>query len=116
MKKLTSKLQRTAVSIGFINNVIHNKVIPKFTEVKEHFINNNDKHDSEMKILQFHLIENKRNLRSLTSKLQECEDNLIIIFGKIFTSILEYKVIKINRSERIKKSFKTKNKRLTNFY
>ena len=51
MKKLTSKLQRTAVSIGFINNVIHNKVIPKFTEVKEHFINNNDKHDSEMKIL-----------------------------------------------------------------
>ena len=48
MEKLTSKLQRTATNIGFINKVIHNKVIPNFTEVKGHLLNNNDKHDSEM--------------------------------------------------------------------
>ena len=36
---------------------------------------------------------------------------LIIIFGKIFASIVEHSVIKINRTERIK-SFKTKNKKL----
>ena len=46
MKKLTSKLQRTAANIGFINKVILNKVIPKFSEVKIQFLNNNDKHDS----------------------------------------------------------------------
>ena len=45
MKKLTSKLQRTTANIGFINEVIHNKVIPKFAEVKGHFLNNNDKHE-----------------------------------------------------------------------
>ena len=36
---------------------------------------------------------------------------LIIIFDKIFASIVEHSVIKINRTERIK-SFKTKNKKL----
>ena len=51
MKKLTSKLQHTAANIGFINQAIHNKVIPKFAEVKGQFLKNNDKHDSEMKIL-----------------------------------------------------------------
>ena len=45
IKKLTSKLQRTAANIGFIKKVIHNQVIPKFAEVKVQFLNNNDKHD-----------------------------------------------------------------------
>ena len=111
MKKLTSKLQRTAANIGFMNKAIHNKVIPKFVEVKGQFLNNNDKYDSEMKILHSHLLENKRNLSSLTAKLQECRDDLIISFGKIFGRILEHYIIKINKTERIK-SFKTKNKKL----
>ena len=64
-----------------------------------------------MNILNSHLLENKRNLRSLTSKLRECKDDLIISFGKLFTNILEDNIIKINRTERIK-SFKTKNKKL----
>ena len=64
-----------------------------------------------MKILHSHLLENKRNLSSLTSKLWECKDDLIITFGKIFTSILEHNIIKINRTERIT-SFKTKNEKL----
>ena len=47
-----------------------------------------------MKILHSHLLENKRNLSSLTSKLRECKDDLIISFGKIFTNILEHNIIK----------------------
>ena len=62
-----------------------------------------------MKILHSHLLESKRNLSSVTSKLSDCRDDLIISFGKIFASILEHN-IKINRTERIK-SFKTKNKK-----
>ena len=54
-----------------------------------------------MKILYSHLFENKGNLSSLTSKLRERND-LVISFGKIFASILEYNIIKINRTERIK--------------
>ena len=54
IKKLTSKLQRTTTNLGFINKVIHNQVIQKFPEIKGQFLNNNDKHDSEMKILYSH--------------------------------------------------------------
>ena len=64
-----------------------------------------------MKILHSHLLENKINLSSLTSKLQECKDDLVISFGKIFAGILDRNIIKINQTERIK-SFKTKNKKL----
>ena len=61
IKKVTSKLQQTATNLGFINKAIHNQVVPKFVEVKGQFLKNNDKHDSKMKILHFHLLENKRN-------------------------------------------------------
>ena len=60
IKKLTSKLQQAATNTGFINKAIHNQVIPKFAEVKGQFLKNNDKHDSKMKILHSHLLENKR--------------------------------------------------------
>ena len=49
-------------------------------------------------------------MNSLTFKLREYKADSIISFGKIFTSVLEYNIIKINRTERIK-SFKTKNKK-----
>ena len=68
IKRLTSKLQGAAANIDFINKPIHNQVISKFAEVKGQFLNNNDKHDSEMKILHSHVLE-KRNLNSLTSEL-----------------------------------------------
>ena len=51
-----------------------------------------------MKILHPHLLENKKNFISPTSKLHECNDDLITSFGKIFTGILEHKIIKINRT------------------
>ena len=63
-----------------------------------------------MKIPHSHLLQNKRNLSRLTSKLRECRDDLIISFGKIFASILEHNIIKINRAQIIK-LFKTKNKK-----
>ena len=65
-----------------------------------------------MKILYSHLSENKRNLSSLTSKLRECKDDLVVSFGKIYASLLEHNIIKINRTKRIK-SFKTKKKKLS---
>lgn len=61
-----------------------------------------------MEILYSDLLDNKKNLRSLPSKLKECKNDLIKDFGKIFISILKHKIIiKINRTEIIK-LFKTK--------
>lgn len=61
-----------------------------------------------MEILYSDLLDNKKNLRSLPSKLKECKNDLIKDFGKNFISILKHKIIiKINRTEIIK-LFKTK--------
>ena len=47
MENLALKWQRTAANIGFINKAIHDKVIPKFAEVKGQFLNNNGQTDSD---------------------------------------------------------------------
>ena len=56
-----------------------------------------------MKISHCHLLEIKGNWI-------EYKADSVISFGNIFTSVLEYNIIKINRTERIQ-SFKTKNKK-----
>ena len=56
MKKLTFKLQQTAANIGFTNNVIQNKVIPRC------FLNNNDTNDGEMKISTFSFIREQKQI------------------------------------------------------
>lgn len=72
-----------------------------------------------MEILYSDLLDNKKNLRSLPSKLKKCKNDLIKDFGKNFTSILKHKIIiKINRTEIIKlfKTKKTTTTRSKNFY
>ena len=54
IKNITSKLHRTSRSIGFIKKALHNKVTPKFPEVKDDFINTNDRFKSE-KIFFYHV-------------------------------------------------------------
>ena len=77
-------MQWAAADIRFTNKVIHNKVLPKFADVKQQFVNNIDKHDSEMKVLYFHFLENKKNLRSLTCMFHKCKDDLSKAFGYNF--------------------------------
>ena len=89
------KITMNSCQYWFIKKAIHNKVVPKFAEVKGQCLNNNNsnKHDREIKIPHSHLLQNKRNLSRLTSKLRECRDDLIISFGKIFASITLLKSI-----------------------
>ena len=42
LKSITSKLNNTSVSIAFIKKALFADVIPKFTIVKEQFINETD--------------------------------------------------------------------------
>ena len=54
IKDITSKLHRTSRSIGFIKKALHNEVTPKFAEVKDNFINTNDRFKLE-KIFFYHV-------------------------------------------------------------
>lgn len=47
LRNVTSKLYRTAKSIGFIKKALYHVIIPKFAQVNDNFINKNDKYKSE---------------------------------------------------------------------
>ena len=68
LKSLSSKIQRTSSSIGFIQKPIFHEVIPTFAKVKGQFINMKDKYKAEKSILQSHLTAYRHNLKDLCSK------------------------------------------------
>ena len=62
LKSLTSKLQRTASSIGFIEQSLFHRVIPTFAKVKGQFLNERDKWKSSEIILKSQLHKHKKVL------------------------------------------------------
>ena len=62
LKSLTSKIRRTAGSIGFVEKSLHHIVFPTFAKLKDHFININDKLRAEQAILKSHLVGHKKYL------------------------------------------------------
>ena len=65
LKSLTSKIQQTAGSIGFVQKSLHHKVVPTFARLKGQFINRNDKLRAEQAILKSHLLDDKKYLQTL---------------------------------------------------
>ena len=62
LKSRTSKIQRTAGSIGFVQKSLHHKVFPTFAKLRGQFINRNDKLLAKQSILKTHLVEHKKLL------------------------------------------------------
>ena len=67
LKSLSSKIQRTSSSIGFINQVLFHQVTPTFAKVKGHFGSLKDKFNAEKSILVSQLVEHKKHLKKLCS-------------------------------------------------
>ena len=59
LKSLTSNIQRTTGSIGFVQKSLHHKVVPTFARLKGQFVNRNEKLRAEQAILKSHLMEHK---------------------------------------------------------
>ena len=51
LKKVTSKIQKTASSIGFLNQSLYHDFIPTFAKIKDLFNSIKDKHQGERKII-----------------------------------------------------------------
>ena len=68
LENVTSKLYHTSGSIGFIKKALHNKVTPKFTQVKGNFINISDRFKPEKSIILSHLNEHVRSHKLLILK------------------------------------------------
>ena len=68
LNNVTSKLHRTAGSIGFIKKALYNDITPKFAQVKGNFVNNNDRYKSERSVLLSHLNEHILSYKKLIDK------------------------------------------------
>ena len=68
LKNITSKLHRTAGSIGFLKKALHHEVTAKFAQVKGNFINVDDRYKSEKCIPLSHLSDHVRSNRLLIKK------------------------------------------------
>ena len=65
LKSYTSKIQRTASSIGFIRKSLHNNIVPTFEKIEGQFIDSKDQIKAEEGILKSHLLNHKNNLQCL---------------------------------------------------
>ena len=110
MKSLTSKLQRTASSIAFIEQSLFYGVIPTFAKVKGQFLNERDRWKSSEIILKSQLHKHKK----LLSRLIEQHGN----YRQITNSVLLYKLLSnfVLKTLRKENTFRlsTKNKKLRN--
>ena len=111
VRNVTSKLHRTAESIGFIKKVLYHEIIPKFARVNANFINKKDQYKSEKSILCSHLNEHVLTLKSLVSKHYVLKEKLKQVTGQLlYTSIMNY-IEKTQYHERIN-SIKSKSYKL----
>ena len=110
LKSLTSKLQRTASSIAFIEQSLFYGVIPTFAKVKGQFLNERDRWKSSEIILKSQLHKHKK----LLSRLIEQHGN----YRQITNSVLLYKLLSnfVLKTLRKENTFRlsTKNKKLRN--
>ena len=111
LKNITSKLHRTSGSIVFIKKALHNKVTPKFAQVKGNFININNRFKSEKSILLSHSNDHVRSYKLLISEhhyiLQKLKDECETL---LIAPVLRH-ISTIQQKERMD-SFKTNNHKL----
>ena len=62
LKKVTLKIEKTAWSIGFLNQSLYHNFIPTFAEIKGLFNSTKDKHQAEPKIIKRHIANHHSNL------------------------------------------------------
>ena len=68
LSNVTSKIHKTAGSVGFIKKALCHKITPKFTQVQCNFISKNNKYKAEKSILLSHLNDDVCSLKSLCKK------------------------------------------------
>ena len=90
VKSTTSKLQKTASSIGFIEHALYHQITPKFANVKRQFLHAGDKWKAEKSILVSNLKAHKisvdgisirydKLLEKLKSNIDELLSNFMVV-------------------------------------
>ena len=106
MKKVTSKIQKTASNIGFLNQSLNTNICEN-----KRFISTKDKHQAERRIIKRHLKNHHSNIKSPKINHEELISYLLQILGKI---ILRNYVMYIAKSLHMNnlRQLKTKSKKI----
>ena len=111
LSNITSKIYKTAGSIGFIKKPLYHEIRPKFAQVQGNFINKNDKYKAQKSILLSHLNDHVCSLKILC-KIHYCLcTELKQLTGKFLYLIITNHINILQYKEQLS-SIKTKNKKL----
>ena len=107
LSNFTSKIYKTAGSIGFIKKALYHEVTPKFVQVQANFNKKNNKYKAEKSILLSHLNGHVCRLKSLCKKHYSfCTELFKVLYLVIINhiNVLQYKdrLVKI-RNKKLKK-------------
>ena len=79
LKNLTSKLQRTAASIGFVQKSLWNRCTPTFAKVNGNFASDAESYAAEKSILKANLQEHSFKLRRVTTDYLHVLKNIVVL-------------------------------------
>ena len=113
LQYFTSKLHRTASSIGFIKKALWLRVTPTFAKVKGNFANEKHRYSAVQKILQTSLQEHQRKLQDTSTILHNLKQHIIHSYSNGVFTWLYRLALRGNKEARLA-SFYTKNKKLSN--
>ena len=111
MKSITSKLQITVSSIGFIKKLLHHNLVTTFAKVEGQFINSKDKTRVEESIFKSNLVEHKRNIQILSKNHENFVEQLKHRYGVILFRMLYLNILAVLRKSDLEQ-LKRKNNKL----
>ena len=97
----TSKLHKSASSVGLIKKALHHKVTPKFAQINGQFINKQDQIDAEQKLMLSHLNRHVLTLNELIHKPSQLNNNLLEQVCRFRYKILKKWLLNILYRERL---------------
>ena len=68
LKKVTSKMQKAASIIGFLEQALYYQFTPTFAKLQGNFISSIDKKQAEKKVMKKHLFQHRNNLKHLKGR------------------------------------------------
>ena len=108
------QLHKTASTIGFIKESLHNNIILTFAKVKGTFLREEHQCKCEKDIMKTHLKEHQNNLSRVMKSLSKDKDNMVNMIGASFTLVLLKRISKEQYKHRML-PFQTKNKKIETF-
>ena len=111
LSNVTSKIHKTAGSIGFIKKALYHEITPKFVQVQGNFINKNDKYEAERSILLSHLNDHVCSLKSFCKIHYSLCTELEQLTGKFLELLIINHINTLQYKERLA-SIKTKKRKL----